>query len=76
MSSEPNEAEEDRQVSEATNLRGGLDEAEIQQTEGAPPAEDADQEDQSRIEAEISPDHPEAEDVEDAVDRAVGRSQE
>lgn len=76
MPIEPDDAEEHGQVSEATNLRGGLDEAEIQQTEGVPPAEDADQEDQSQIEAEISPDHPDAEDVEDAVNRAVGRSQE
>lgn len=76
MSTEPDDAEEHGQVSEATNLRGGLDEAEIQQAEGVPPAEDADQEDQSQIEAEISPDHSDAEDVEDAVNRAVGRSQE
>lgn len=68
---EPNESE--GQVSEATNLRDGVGEAEIQQDEGAPPAEAADQEDQSRIEAEISPD--EADDVDDAVDLAVGRDQ-
>lgn len=75
MSTEPEEPEEYGQVSEATNLRGGLDEAEIQQTEGVPPGEDADQEDQSRIEAEVSPGHPEAEDVDDAVNRALGRDQ-
>lgn len=73
MTKERNES--DGQISEATNLRGRMAEEEIQQGEGAPPAADADQEDQSRIEAEISPDHPEADDVEDAVDRAVGRDQ-
>lgn len=73
MTTERNES--DGQISEATNLRGRMTEEEIQQGEGVPPAEDADQEDQSQIEAEISPDHPEADDVDDAVDRAVGRDQ-
>lgn len=61
------------EVSEATHLRGSMGEDEIQQGEGVPPAADAEQEDQSRIEAEISPDDPEADDVSEAVDRAVGR---
>lgn len=73
MSTDPNESE--GQVSEATNLRGDVGETEIQQTEGVPPAEDADQEDQSRVEAEVSPDHPEADDVDEAADRAEGRRQ-
>jgi len=63
------------QVSEATNLRGRMDEQEIQQEEGPPPAEHAEQEDQSRIEAEMSPDDPEADDLDEAIDRAVGREQ-
>lgn len=61
----------DGQVSEATNLRGDAGEAEIQQDEGAPPAAEADQEDQSRIEAEISPDE-----TDHAVARAEGREQD
>lgn len=77
MTSEQNRSDpsEGGQVSEAANLRGRMDEAEIQQDEGVPPAEDAEQEDQSRIEAEISPDDPQADDVDEAVDRAVGRDQ-
>lgn len=67
--SEPAEGE----VSETNNLRESDAQKGIQQGEGVPPGADAQQENQSRIEAEISPDDPAADDVDEAIDLAEGR---
>lgn len=69
MSEQP----EDGQVSETTHLRAGADDEGLQQTEGAPPGEDAAQEDQSSQEARISP---EEGDVEESVEHSVGEDTE
>lgn len=55
MSTPSDQPSDERQVSETANLRD--DDRDLQQGEGAPPGEDAEQEDQSTIEAEISPEH-------------------
>lgn len=64
---------EEGQVSETTNLRESDVEKEIQEGEGIPPAEEANQENQTRIEAEITPEETRTQDADDAVDEAVGR---
>lgn len=61
------------QVSETANLRESDVEKGIQEGEGIPPADEAQQENQTRIEAEITPEEARTQEADDAVDEAVGR---
>lgn len=63
------------QVSETANLQQDDAHKTFQAADGVPPAEVSQQEDQSRIEAEMSPDDAQAEDDKDAEERAAGRRQ-
>ncbi|KRE39338.1 hypothetical protein ASG73_03145 [Janibacter sp. Soil728] len=63
------EPDEGGQVSETNNLRDSDVDADLQQGEGTPPGEDAQQEDQSVAEARISP---EEGDVEESVEHSLG----
>lgn len=63
----------DGQVSETSALRAGADDEGLQQTEGIPPGDEAEQEDQSAAEAEISPEH---DGVDNSVEHARGEETE
>lgn len=64
---------EEGQVSETSNLRESDKDRSFQQGEGIPPGDEAQQEDQSVVEAEISP---EEGDVEESVAHSLGEETE
>lgn len=69
MRDRTDEGRDDGQVSETNNLRESDEDEAYQQSEGIPPGDAADQEDQSVAEARISP---EEGDVEESVEHSLG----